>query len=105
MSTKIPWPTWSIDNALAILQQAKSRHEGMVNEPGTNKEVNTGILHALDFSIEVVKGINELTPPQPPSARLVLHTVISGLFNDVAGLLENAAGRLRDIDTWDWDRD
>lgn len=100
--SNVEWPTWPVDNALAILKEAHQRHSRYKNIPGTNKEANDAILHTLDFAIATVEGINQKTPPQPVPLNMLMRKTISTFVTGLADTLENVAYKLRDIDDWEF---
>lgn len=99
----IPWPDWSIKNALAVLKESRDRHEQMSNQ-GTDehlKGINNQTVLTLDFAIEVVKSIKSLTPPQPEPSAVIAHKAVRKFRKAMAEALRNFADDIDD-DDWGW---
>ncbi len=93
----IPWPDWQIDNALAILRNAKKGINDC-HDPDRTDVVN-GMNHALDLGISVIEGIKEKTPPMPEPPEVVAHKAVRKFRRTLAEAFREMAYALEE-DEW-----
>jgi hypothetical protein len=84
-----PWP---IANAIAALEEARDR-EGAGSDPQRSETIRL----AMDYAIEVVKGINTIREPQPPDPAGEARRAVRAFCGELGDALENFGRAMRDI--------
>ena len=105
--SKVNWPDWPVDNALAKLEETRKLFETSKRDPEetfTQGEYALKMQIAMEHMTHVIKGINDGIKPQPPDPRVIVQRAFSRFFNGIANGLESAADALRSVDDWDYDR-
>lgn len=97
-----PWP---IANAIAGLKELRDRaeahsHSDDVDPAEAGKQVV--IVKAMDYAIEVVKSINRLRPPVPPSPEDMAEKAVREFCKELGCLFKNLGGAFGDIASGDF---
>ena len=97
------WPTWPVDNALAILKEDIERIKK--HHSPDKEEYVKGVDNALRLAVSVIEGINQKQGPQPPSLRLIIRNATGEFVSGIASAMHSAANILEEANEWGWKRD
>jgi hypothetical protein len=84
-----PWP---IANAIAALEEARDR-ESHTDVTGRAETIRL----AMNYAIEVVRGINQIREPQPPDPAEEARRAVRQFAREVGNALENFGRAMHDI--------
>jgi hypothetical protein len=81
---------WAIRNALAQLEEARDRTGG---EPERRKTIRL----AMEYAIEVVKGINSISEPQPPDPKAEADRAVRRFCDELGYAFESLGHAFHEI--------
>jgi hypothetical protein len=98
-----PWP---IANALEALKEMRSGADRTLSKQASERTTpdpvrdayQDGVDKAMDYAIEVVKGINEVRPPTPPTEEQIAAKAFRTLRHSLADAFREFADALEDDD-------
>ena len=90
MSTPTPREPWPIANAIACLKETRDRKSG---DPERDKTVEL----AMEYAIEVVKGINSMREPQPPDPAEEARRAVRQFARELGDAFRNLGEAFDDI--------
>ena len=89
--TETPQEPWPIANAIAALKDVRDRERSRDDEHAET------VRHAMDYAIEVVKGINTIREPQPPDPADVARKAVRQFCREMADAMQNLGSAMHDI--------
>ena len=90
MSTPTPQEPWPIANAIACLEETRDRKSGDLERDKT-------VELAMEYAIEVVKGINSLREPQPPDPAEEARRAVRQFARELGDAFRNLGDAFDDI--------
>jgi hypothetical protein len=100
---EIIWPHWPVDNAIACLEESRDRINN--NHDSDKEEYVKGVNLALNLAISTIRSMNEITPPQPPSIRIIFRNATGELIEDIGRAVETFGRTIQDANKWGWKHD
>ena len=87
-----PQEPWPIANAIASLEEVCDREDGS-SDPQRSETIRL----AMNYAIEVVKGINTIREPQPPDPAEEARRAVRAFCRELGDALENLGRAMSDI--------
>ena len=99
-----PWPNWQIENALAKIAETKKVHQNLAetSTDETLRDKNRSIILALNYAEGVISGINEITPPQPPTMKVTAYKVLGAFLAAISEGMYKIADAIESFNKWDF---